>query len=229
MRSEPLVTVVLPAFNGAAFIAEAIASVRRQSHPALEIVVVDDGSTDATATVVQSLGDDIRYVRQRRGGPAAARNRGVSLARGSLVAFIDQDDLWPDDHLSVLQTLLAETAAVAMGTTQALVPASEARATVFVPYGAPWRAPHVGAALFRREAFEIVGSLDQTLRYCSDDLDWFMRARERGAVVAETDAVTLLFRIHHMNTSRDTEFRRNALLEAVHASIRRRQRFAQDQ
>lgn len=221
------VTVVLPAFNGAAFIADAVRSVQRQGVEKLEIIVVDDGSSDATEDIVRGM-EHVRYVRQSRGGPAAARNKGISLALGRLIAFIDQDDLWPTDHLAVLNQMLAAkpSTCVAMGMTQALAPAEpsgEAGAR-FAPYGEPWLAPHVGCALFRREAFARVGLLDATLRYGSDDLDWFMRAREQNLPIEEVDAVTLLFRIHERNASREKSFRRNALVEAIHASVQRRRK-----
>jgi glycosyltransferase involved in cell wall biosynthesis len=221
----PRVSVVLPAFNGEAFIADAVASVRAQALDALEIVVVDDGSSDSTPAIVQRMGPDVRCVRQPRGGPAAARNRGISLARADLVAFIDQDDMWPPNQLRTLMALLDAnpSAQVATGLTQALVIAGhEGERATFAPYGNPWRAPHVGAALFRRGVFDIVGRLNATLRYCGDDLDWFMRARELGVGIVATDLVTLLFRVHDANTSRDALFRKNALIEAVRASINRR-------
>jgi glycosyltransferase involved in cell wall biosynthesis len=219
---RPLVSVVIPAFNGERFIAEAVSSIRNQTLKAFEIIVVDDGSTDGTGRAVARLGNDIRYHAQTNRGPAAARNRGVRAAAGTLIAFLDQDDLWPPDHLAVLLTALDHAPAdVAMGLTQALLPDGSAHA-VFEPFARAWRAPHVGSALFRRAAFETMGPFDERLRACSDDLDWFMRARERGVPIVLVDAVTYLFRIHAANTSRDAEFRRRALLEAVTASVRRR-------
>ena len=77
-----------------AFIAEAIASVRAQDYAPLEILVVDDGSTDATAEVVDGLGADIRYLHPENRGPAAAPNRALAVAGGVLIAFLDADDLW---------------------------------------------------------------------------------------------------------------------------------------
>jgi glycosyltransferase involved in cell wall biosynthesis len=221
---QPRISVVLPAFNGEAFVADAIECVREQTQEALEIVVVDDGSTDSTAAIVRQLGGNVHYVHRRQGGPAAARNLGVAMAKGDLIAFIDQDDLWPEDHLAVLvEAMDRRTASVSMGLTRALVLDNQnSPAGRFVPYGAPWRAPQVGSALFSRASFDAVGPFNEQLEYCSDDLDWFMRARELGIRIAEIDRVTLLFRIHGNNTSRDAEFRRRALLEAVTASVRRR-------
>src|ERR1043166_1854397 len=93
----PLVSVVLPTYNRAHTLARAVRSVLAQSHRHLEIVVVDDGSTDATVALVQKLALEdprVRLVQQANRGPAAARNTGVRQARGEFVAFQDSDDEW---------------------------------------------------------------------------------------------------------------------------------------
>lgn len=223
---SPIVSVVIPAFNGQAFIGEAVASVLAQQIAPLEILIVDDHSTDDTVATVRQMEQSVCCLqRHKRGGPAAARNTGIAAARGKLVAFLDQDDLWPADHLTTLLELLDQnpTAKAAMGLTQAIVRAGlSERETAFIEHGRPWLAPHVGSALFHRSAFEEIGPFDERLEFCSDDLDWFMRARERGRAPMLASHVTYLFRIHETNTSRDPTLRRNALLEAAHASIRRR-------
>ncbi|HSM61445.1 MAG TPA: glycosyltransferase, partial [Longimicrobiales bacterium] len=90
----PLVSVVIPAFNVQTYVAEAIDSVLAQTFTDYEVIVVDDGSTDDTGRVVAAYGDRVRYVRQERAGPGRARNRGIELARGELIAFLDADDAW---------------------------------------------------------------------------------------------------------------------------------------
>lgn len=97
--TRPLVSVVIPTFNRAATVVRAIESVRQQTYRPLELIVVDDGSTDETAQVLRELGDAIVYVHQANAGPAAARNRGIRQARGELVAFLDSDDLWRPSKL----------------------------------------------------------------------------------------------------------------------------------
>ena len=89
-----LVSVVIPAFNGERFIGPTIESALAQTYSSVEIIVVDDGSTDATQEAVRRFGDRVRYLRQSNQGGAAARNQGISAARGDWVAFLDQDDLW---------------------------------------------------------------------------------------------------------------------------------------
>jgi glycosyltransferase involved in cell wall biosynthesis len=97
-----LVTVVIPAYNAAATIGETIRSVRAQTHARLEILIVDDGSSDATAEIVQShMASDarIRLLRQANGGVASARNLGWQQAAAELIAFVDSDDLWSADKI----------------------------------------------------------------------------------------------------------------------------------
>jgi len=97
---SPTVSVVIPSYNRARFLPAAVHSARSQTRPCLEIIVVDDGSSDNTEQVVTALGGEVRYVRQANAGPAAARNRGIQEARGDLVAFLDTDDRWLPEKLS---------------------------------------------------------------------------------------------------------------------------------
>jgi glycosyltransferase involved in cell wall biosynthesis len=99
MTSEPLVSVVLPVWNREEWVARAIASVRAQSYPRIELIVVDDGSTDGTCRVAQSFGRSLTLLRQPHRGPYAARNLGVRHAAGELIALIDSDDAWYPDRL----------------------------------------------------------------------------------------------------------------------------------
>lgn len=97
MSSEqwPLVSVVVPVYNGEKYIEDCLRSILDQDYPALEVIVVDDGSSDATEARVRGLEDDrVQFYRQANSGSAVARNRGVELARGSFIAFNDSDDLW---------------------------------------------------------------------------------------------------------------------------------------
>ena len=94
--AEPLpgVSVVIPAYNYAHFLPDAIESVRNQTYPNVELIVVDDGSTDDTAEVVRRYGDRVRYVYQENAGLSAARNTGIRSASHPFVAFLDADDVW---------------------------------------------------------------------------------------------------------------------------------------
>jgi glycosyltransferase involved in cell wall biosynthesis len=93
-RSTPLVSVVIPTYNRAALLREALASVRAQQFTGYEVIVVDDGSSDETASVAGSFGHGIRFFQQQNRGPGAARNLGIHQALGEFVAFLDSDDVW---------------------------------------------------------------------------------------------------------------------------------------
>ena len=97
----PTVSAVIPVHNGQAYVAEAIDSVLAQSFAAIECLVIDDGSTDGTREAVGRFGQAVTYVHQMRSGVSTARNRGTELARGELVAFLDHDDVWLPDKLSL--------------------------------------------------------------------------------------------------------------------------------
>jgi glycosyltransferase involved in cell wall biosynthesis len=95
----PRVSVVIPTYNSAASLREAIESVLGQTYLDFEVIVIDDGSTDDTERVVRSFGDRVCYVSQRNSGAGAARNQGIRTSRGSYVAFLDSDDLWVPSKL----------------------------------------------------------------------------------------------------------------------------------
>jgi glycosyltransferase involved in cell wall biosynthesis len=93
------ITVVIPAYNCEKWISRAIESVLQQSRPADEVIVVDDGSTDSTAEMVRSFGDQVTLIQQENAGVSAARNAGIEAASGDWIAFLDSDDEWMPDYL----------------------------------------------------------------------------------------------------------------------------------
>lgn len=99
--TAPLVSVIIPAYNRAHSVARSIDSVLQQSYQPLEVIVVDDGSTDGTAESLAAYGDRILLIRQRNGGPSAARNTGVRHSKGDLIAFLDSDDTWEPAKLEL--------------------------------------------------------------------------------------------------------------------------------
>ena len=101
------VSVIIPVYNGVKYLADAVASIVRQDHEPLEIIIVDDGSTDETSAVARSLPGDIRYIYQTNSGAASARNRGLEMAIGDVICFLDADDMWSDDKLAVQLALFS--------------------------------------------------------------------------------------------------------------------------
>src|SRR5689334_19825269 len=94
------VSVLIPVYNGAQFIREAVDSVLAQRDVTVEVIVIDDGSTDETSRILESYGDSIRVLRQKNGGHVNARNNGAKLAHGEWLAFLDADDMWQPEKLA---------------------------------------------------------------------------------------------------------------------------------
>jgi glycosyltransferase involved in cell wall biosynthesis len=93
-KSEVKVSAIIPTFNSANYLRDAINSALDQTYSALEVIVIDDGSTDETVSVIKSFADRVIYIRQEQSGPSSARNRGIATATGEYVAFLDADDIW---------------------------------------------------------------------------------------------------------------------------------------
>jgi glycosyltransferase involved in cell wall biosynthesis len=110
-----LISVVMPCYNAAPFVQEAIESVLQQSYPQLELIIVDDGSHDASTQIIARLAtahpDRIRVMHQTNSGPYAARNHGLEHAHGNFIAFLDADDTWHPDALQLLHQAMVETQA----------------------------------------------------------------------------------------------------------------------
>ncbi|VAW73353.1 hypothetical protein MNBD_GAMMA15-666 [hydrothermal vent metagenome] len=96
-----MISVIIPAYNCESYLRRAIESVLAQQGVQTEIIVIDDGSTDGTAGIAQSYGETLRYIQQTNQGAAAARNRGLEVADGDFIAFLDADDTWFPDKLSI--------------------------------------------------------------------------------------------------------------------------------
>jgi len=112
-RTEPAVSIVIPAFNASWCIRRAVDSVLAQTFTDFELIVVDDGSTDETAEILRSYGDALRVVSQPNGGMSCARNAGIRIARGRYIAFLDADDRWLPAKLERQVKLLDDRPALA--------------------------------------------------------------------------------------------------------------------
>lgn len=200
--AAPLISVIIPVFNGVRFLPGAVRSVLAQDYPSLDIIVVDDGSAEDVAATTRSLPVDVRLFRQDNAGPAAARNRGIREATGELIAFLDVDDEWPAGNLHHMSNVLTTAGLdVVIGHGQLMRDDAEGGAKVFVGSpreSFPW---YISAALFRREAFTKVGMFDEMLRY-GEDTDWFKRAAEAGLTVERLPNVSLFIRRHAGNMTR---------------------------
>lgn len=201
-NNQMLVSAIIPVYNGEQFLAEAIQNIQHQNYHPLEIIVVDDGSTDGTAEVAASFKDSIHYVYQSNSGPSAARNRGIKIAKGDIITFLDTDDLWSDNKLAVQVSYLASHPSVEIiqGLIQQMKLAQlEAKQqAIFEEYYPPYNFINLGSAIYRKSVFDKIGLFDETLSY-GEDVDWFIRAWENGVSKVVLEQVTLFYRKHQEN------------------------------
>jgi glycosyltransferase involved in cell wall biosynthesis len=231
-----LVSVIVPVYNGAKFFRQAMHNLQSQGYDAMEVIVIDDGSVDETAQIAAEFSAFIRYVYQDNRGPSAARNHGLSLAQGDIIAFLDIDDLWPDHKLvrqlqpfyenpsldvvwGQIQQMRAIPRADTLPEADALHPGDADMQ--FVPFSQPYVCFNLGSALFRRSAFEQIGSFDEAQIH-SEDVDWLMRAKEAHLKLQVLQEVTLLYRKHDANMTHDKGEGMHHFLRALKKSIDRR-------
>jgi glycosyltransferase involved in cell wall biosynthesis len=202
---EPSVTAAIVVHDGERYLAEALESILAQTRPPDEILVVDDGSTDATPEVVAGFGEAVRLVRQENAGPGAARNRAAADARGDMIAFLDHDDRWTPDKLALQLDAIARDPSVE---------------TVFghmVEFASPELPADVVAGLTVREGTlpaPIAGTLltfrDTIMRaggfgtdnHAAETLEWLVRADEQGVRRIMLPETVLHRRIHEANFHR---------------------------
>lgn len=188
---QGLVTVVIPCHNQAGYLGEAIESVRAQTYRGVEIIVVDDGSTDATAAVASSY-PDVRVLRQSNAGLSAARNAGLGVGRGEYLVFLDADDrLLPDALRDGLQSLARRPEAPFTSGHFRYIRADGSLQREFAqaplecpPYEGMLRGNYIGmhsTVMFRRAIFDEVGAFDTSLRAC-EDYDLYLRITRRYPV-----------------------------------------------
>jgi glycosyltransferase involved in cell wall biosynthesis len=216
--------VIVPVFNGERLIGDALRSIRAQTRPVDEIVVVDDGSTDGTAAEVTGLGvPGLVLLRQENRGPSAARNRGIAAATGDLITFLDADDEWRPDKLAIQLPLLErQEVDVVSGCTEGVALEKQGlRARSLLPEWSSRQIVQVGAMLMRKRVFDRVGGFDETLRF-AEDMDWCIRARERGVAVHFHDDTVLLYRRHGDNVTNDVDARDRAFVQVLKKTLDRK-------
>ena len=195
------ISVVIPVHNGERYLAEAIESVLDQaSRHALEIVVVDDGSTDGSARIAASFGPPVQVVSQPNSGPSAARNAGIVRCSGEIVGFLDSDDLWPPDKLETQMRWLAPDSGydAVVGMTRYFREAAGDDGVARRQFGMTMFVVQLGCGLFRRRLFSSVGCFDAALRY-GQDVDFFLRLREQHVPVKGLTEATIFYRRHDAN------------------------------
>jgi glycosyltransferase involved in cell wall biosynthesis len=220
---QPLVSVIIPVYNGARYLRAALESVFAQTYRPFEVIVVDDGSIDDSGDIAQSF-PEVRYVRQKNQGVAAARNNAIDAARGEFFAFLDQDDLWTPEklrlqvrhllsHPDLGYTLTHQQFFLDPGATLPAWFRKELLASVHTGWV-------LGTLVVRRAVFETVGNF-ATAYSAANDSDWFFRAKAAGIPMAVVPELLLLKRIHGANDSGRSKEILSELLKVVKTSLDR--------
>jgi glycosyltransferase involved in cell wall biosynthesis len=218
---DPLVSVVMPAYNASSFIAEAIRSVVDQDYPNMELIVIDDGSSDGTPEIAAHFGNQVQIVRQQNAGPAAARNRGLEAAKGDFIAFLDADDVWLPSKLTAQVRYLQDhpETGVVFGGFMLWPPTADG---AFVPPPEPHNADGplklvaacsgwiykdllldsaicIITAMVRRSVIETIGNFDESLR-TGEDYDFWLRV-SRQFRADKLDRTVARYRLHPGGTT----------------------------
>jgi glycosyltransferase involved in cell wall biosynthesis len=222
---NPLVSVMIGAYNAAPYLGEAIESALAQDYDPIELIVVDDGSTDGTAAVARSF-PQVTLISQENGGNGAARNRAVENASGELYAFLDADDRFTPGKLSLQKAALDSDSGLDMvfgHVREFLSPEldEETRASLRppAPEPMPWTAPNL--MLIRRESFRRVGPFTTAVRV-GVTVDWFARASEAGLRYEILPDVVLERRLHTQNNGLRERASRSQYLDVIRQAMERR-------
>jgi teichuronic acid biosynthesis glycosyltransferase TuaG len=239
VADAPLVSIIIPTYNRAQLLERCLLSVGKQDYKALEVVVVDDVSTDETPAVVERFSDMLcrRGIRVYvvklpvNSGPAVARNRGVAAARGSHLSFLDSDDLMEPPFVSTIIELLNRYPQCTLGFCEAWridasdrkigrlesgLPDEPGEGVLHTPFDhlARHELFQTSSVLMRREAFEQVGGFDETLRY-SEDTDLWWRLAKTSDFTYTVKAL-MCHRYHPDNVSKNEE----ALVYSIRVHLR---------
>lgn len=218
-------SVIIPLLNGARHVGEALASALPQLSPDDEVIVIDNGSTDGGPALVAAYGDArVTVLHEPRRGPAAARNHGVRHSSGTLISFLDHDDLWPEGRQrGLLDALNADPMAdAAYGRTNIRF---EAEVDLRIAHldGQHVPAMSLHPYIFRRALIERVGPMNESMIF-GEDQDYIVRLRAAGMRCAVYDGFAAIYRRHTTNMTQDraASTRGNLHMIAQHLGRKRR-------
>ncbi|MFE1744118.1 glycosyltransferase family 2 protein [Coleofasciculus sp. H7-2] len=225
MSGSSLVSVIIPVYNCDRYLAEAIESVLAQTYQPIEIIVVDDGSTDGSAEVAKRFGSLVRYYFQTNSGSAAARNHGIELSQGNFFAFLDADDLWVEDKLASQMTAFEsepELDIVFGLVEQFYSPDLEESMRAKIHCPTELVSGHIPSALLiKRDAFFRVGSFE-TKWNLAEFACWYVRAVEVKLRMKMLPYLVAKRRIHKTNKGiRERQFQ-TEYIKILKASLDRR-------
>lgn len=224
---NPLISVIIPVYNCEKYIDEAIDCALSQNYKPVEIIIIDDGSTDNSAAIAKRYKKKIRYINQNNKGPAAARNAGIKIATGEFIAFLDADDLWPENkielHLPNFKNDIELE--ISMGRIKYVeLPGAKRNNRIPLDSNDSFKYVNLGAGLFKKSVFDKVGYFDEEFIYW-EDLDWFLKAYEDNCQITFLDEITMFYRIHSNNMSNDNNKKGPRFFnKALRNSLRRRKK-----
>jgi glycosyltransferase involved in cell wall biosynthesis len=204
-RNNPLVSVVIPVYNGEKFIADSIQSVLGQTYQPVEIIVVDDGSGDSTAEIARSF-EGVKYIYQENQGHGQAKNTGIDAANGDYLAFNDVDDVWKPKKLELQMDILQKNPEIGYAICEVRnflepgTPMPEYMKSSDFEKEYPGYIP--SALVIRRQILEQAGNFNPGFKR-SNDSDWFFRAKDAGIRMFIVDEALVRRRIHLTNLSHD--------------------------
>jgi glycosyltransferase involved in cell wall biosynthesis len=218
--AELTVGVVIPAWNAERWLGPALDSVLAQEHMPVDVLVLDDGSSDATAEVARGYRTPVRVESQANAGIGATRNRGVELVSGEVVAFLDADDLLTPASIACRVRVLEERPEIDLvfGTVRRFAEVADG---VPVALNEPQTGHLPGAMVVRRTALEAVGPFP-TQAHVAEGLDWLLRARELGLGEASVAEQVIWRRVHGENNSLRHRAQIGEFAHALKASLDRR-------
>jgi glycosyltransferase involved in cell wall biosynthesis len=225
IEERPLVSVIIPVFNGENFIREAVENVLSQKYPALEVIIINDGSTDRTEEIIRQLPADVRYFTQQNCGPSAARNKGIQDASGEFITFLDADDLWPENNLNIMVDEMLKNPGMDVIRGYAQLMEFNKTSGCYEYIGNPKESfPHyIGAAIYRKSAFEKVGLFDSMLRF-GEDSDWYLRAGELNLNIKRLEETSLFVRRHGGNMTEGRNMLELNVMKVFKKSLERRRK-----
>lgn len=229
-KSQPFISIILPVFNGEEYLDDTLQSIFKQDYKHFEVIVVDDGSIDNSEKISKSY--NVRYFYQENQGVAAARNYGIKLAKGEIVAFIDQDDTWlPGKLMKQINQMISEHELGYVLTYQML------KLAVGINKIPAWvrknqlNKPIVGylpsTLMVRKDVFDKIGLFNPDYNTGSDT-EWFFRAKDNHIKMEILQEVLTLRKIHKYNHSNLVGDSHIELLRIIRSSIFRKQMLKRD-
>ena len=224
MKLTPLVSIVIPTYNYAAYLETTLNSVFAQTYRPIEVILVDDGSTDRTTDLIHSY-PEVRYFYQSNQGVSAARNVGIEAARGEFIALLDADDYWKKNKLKIQINYMMDYPKLGYTSTRALSVSeiSSQRTWLHHPESS-YEKPQVivpSTLVVRKKIFNLVGGFS-THYQASEDTEWLWRAKDAGILTKNISKALTIKRLHDFSLSsqmRDTQ--KSRLFRVIRESISR--------